>query len=343
MQPINLPQLITNSRIQAFQTCRRKHQFSYELAIKPAQQDSAALRFGTVFHEALDVRAKGGDAVATVDMLYQDAPPEQAVERATCRALVAAYCAYWGEESHEVIASEIAFEIPLTNPDTGAASTRYKLAGKIDKVVRLADGRLAVMEHKTTGESIDEGADYWLRLRLDSQISTYMLAAKRLGHEVETVLYDVIRKPGIAPKQVPTLDENGLQIYVLESGARALKKDGTPYQSAGDGRKLLSHTETAEEFGDRLAADIAGRPEFYFQRREIPRLDSDLEEAAQEIWDAQKAIAEAANTGRHYRNSSACFRMGRCQYFDLCFAGWKPGDSLPAAFVHAENAHSELV
>lgn len=209
--------------------------------------------------------------------------------------------------------------------------------------MRLRDGRLAVMEHKTTGDSIDSGSDYWLRLRIDHQISLYMLAAKELGHDVQTVLYNVIRKPSIAPKQIPLLDSNGIKIVEDENGMRVMKKDGTPRESgdAEKGYKLKQRIEAPDEFGQRLAADIIARPEFYYARQEIPRLTADLDEFRWELWQQAQAIREAQRANRWIRNSGACLSMGRCPYLNVCHNGLST-DELPAGFVRVANIHPEL-
>lgn len=119
-------------------------------------------------------------------------------------------------------------------------------AGKIDGLVELADGRLALKEDKTTGDSISSESDYWLRLRFNSQLMQYVLAARQLGWDVAVIIYDVVRKPAIRPKQI--------------------KVEG------------VTRTETPEEFSKRLFEDTQSRPEFYFARREVPILESDLEE-----------------------------------------------------------------
>jgi len=48
--------VLTNSRIKTFQTCRRKHYYSYELGIeKVDQEERYALWFGSLMHEALRI------------------------------------------------------------------------------------------------------------------------------------------------------------------------------------------------------------------------------------------------------------------------------------------------
>jgi hypothetical protein len=207
-----------------------------------------------------------------------------------------------------------------------------------------ATGRLAVKETKTTGDTIDRSSDYWLKLRIDQQISLYMLAAKHLGYDVETVLYDVIRKPGMAPRLVPLTDAEGAKIVLDREGNRVRTKDGKKWResgSEGDGYTLQVRKETPDEFFERLRADIASRPTFYYAREEIPRLSADLEDCREELWQQQQDIREAQKSGRWYRNSAQCSAMGRCQYLDICHAGFTDG-TLPGRFVQVADIHPEL-
>lgn len=367
---MTLPQLqgsklLTNSSMSTFKTCRRKWLYRYGLGIR-RDVDARPLRMGGAVHLGLDYMAKGRvDAIVEAIESYAQFPlwanspdtqHEWLVERETVAGLLSGYLWRWNVDGlspdisvAKVIASEIAFDLPIRNPDTGGQSTVFRVAGKIDKIVRLGDGRLAVMEHKTCGEDLSPESDYWKRLRIDQQISLYMLAAREMGHPVQTVLYDVIRKPSIAPKQVPVLDENGLKIVVDINGERVYitnKKDeltDKPRQSADKekGYTLLSRVETPIEFGERLTSDIAKRPDFYYARQEIPRLDSDLEEFRHELWDQQQDIRAAQLHDRHFRNTSACLIMGRCEFLDLCHNGIQP-DSVPSGFVRVSDIHPEL-
>lgn len=236
-------------------------------------------------------------------------PFEWEVERTKVARLLHGYYWRWEGDGLDILATEQSFELPLVNPSTLRPSRTWLLAGKIDKIVRLEDGRLAIQEHKTTGDSIDTGSDYWPRLRLDQQISLYVLAARQLGFNVETVLYDVIRKPGIEPK-----------IVDRKSGRR----------------------ETADEYGDRLTEDIGTRPDFYFARKEIPRLEKDLEEFSYEVWQQAHQLRDCQTVNRWYRNTNSCLMPYRCDFFDLCSNGYDPADGVPPGFVQMTNVHPEL-
>jgi hypothetical protein len=367
--------LLTNSRMQTAKTCPRKHHYSYNLGIRPAG-DVHFYRFGGNTHHGLDRRAKGDeidDAILAAVAGYEDLPGwcqtedqvhDWRVERETIATLLSGYFWMWEREDVrpelrpiEIIASEISFDLPILNPDTKRPVKGFRLAGKIDKIVRLADGRVAVMEHKTTTDSIEPTSDYWLKLKMDHQISTYFYAARELGHDVQTVLYDVIRKPGIEPRQIPVLDEQGRKIVLDGRGIRQLKEKykqdgspakghGEPYASVPDDKKelgwfLQTRRETPEEFGARLLQDLTDRPDFYYARQEIPRLDADIDDFCWELWQQQQQIRDARKYGRHFRNTAACTLMGRCAYLDVCSTGGF-GEQLPAAFQRVSDIHPEL-
>jgi len=237
----------------------------------------------------------------------------------TLRSLLAGHFWRYADAPLTIIAGEQQFSMPIRNPATRSSSRTFDLCGKIDAIVKLHDGRLAVLEYKTAGEDIGSAANYWLRLRCDQQISTYVLAARHLGFDVETVLYDATRKPTIAPKQIPALDAAGKKIVEDATGTRIFKKDGKPRESASaaEGWTLKTTTETPAQFGTRVLADIGERPDYYYARREIARLQQDLDEFAQELWEQAGAIRDSQRVGRWYRN------VGRmtcewCPYATLC-------------------------
>lgn len=310
-------ELLTHSRMATAKTCLKKHYFAYELGIRPEGYESKPLRIGTAVHIGLDMHAQGHDWSAIANAVQREyaGPPacgdtvEWEVECVTVLRLLHGYFWRWENDGIEVVATEQEFKLPLVNPTTGHKSTTAMVAGKIDKIIRLPDGRLAIMEHKTTSDSLDTGSDYWARLRLDQQISLYMLAARALGHDVQTVLYDVIRKPSIAPK-----------IVDRKTGRR----------------------ESPEEFGDRLTTDLGTRPDFYFGRREIPRLEADLTEFQAELWDQHKTLSTCRKYGRWYRNTNACLHPYRCDYFELCSNGIDASETVPLGFVKLTNCHPEL-
>jgi hypothetical protein len=345
-----MTQLLTYSRQDCFKTCRKKHWWSYEMRIRPIY-DARALRMGSVWHHALELLVTALEvAVAYIRGTYRYCP-EQFDEtdwNYECETMVRLVCGYawrWENDGLDYIATEKGFELGLENPATGKPTTVFRLAGKIDGIVKLEDGRLAVMEHKTIGESIDSDAPLWRRLRIDHQISFYVNAARRLGYDVATVLYDVTRKPTIKPADVPLTDSDGLPIVTDRNNIRVFTKQGKP-RKTGDKEKgytLNTRPMTVEEWGEKLNEDIAARPDYYYARNEVPRLDSELEECQQEVWQIQKTIREAQLEGWWFRT------VGRdtckyCAYYDLCTSGFSPlTDPIPEGFEIVENPHPELM
>lgn len=373
---------LTHSEIQTAKTCLRKHRLAYGIGLRQTQS-AQPLRFGTAFHEALDIRAKlmsdgQGHEKATAqarevacqmyDAQGDVSDPEHAVWRVILNTMIHLYDWRWAEQDRgiSIVESEISFDIPLRNPDTNAPSRTFTQAGKIDKIVTLPDGRTAIMEHKTAGKDIDPTSDYWKRLRIDSQISYYYIAALELGHEVETILYDVIRKPSIGFTDITqgrskTLVETGEYFIKGDDGDVSVGRIGSIDMAVGGdvtkalidgevatvkaGKKegTFSIRETPSLYAMRLTHEVGQNPDRYFQRREIPRIESDIEEAQIEIWEEAKRIAFHNNRGVWPRNTNACIGFGKCEYFELCTQGFDPlRDDAPEGFEIRETIHGEL-
>jgi len=334
-------EILTHSSMQAWRDCRRKFYFSYILGIRKDRTESY-FRFGGNFHNGLDLRAQGFSqnyAIQESTASYGDIPAwcndeetelEWWVEREKVANLLAGYFWRWQNDDIEIIETEQTFSLPIINQSNNEQSQHFRTAGKIDKIVRLRDGRIALMEHKTTSDSIDDNSVYWDRLRIDSQISHYMLNARKMGHELDTILYDVIRKPTIKPKK---LTKSQQKIFASQKVWFGVRFDYAE----------VPQRETPEMYGARLLADIQERPNHYFARREIPRTANDMEEYADELWGISEDIQQAKESGRWYRNTRQCNLMGKCPYADLCFQGVPITDgSVPAGYKHLTNVHPEL-
>lgn len=360
---LSLPQLLTNSAASCFKRCPREYFHRYRQGIRPAT-DTPPLRIGSVIHDALDMRRKGADIEAITQMIDtryamqptrdMDDAMELDVERVIVHALVDGYYAAWQHDytpgNHHpltpvrVVASELSFELPLRNPTTNRPIRAFKRAGKIDAINELADGRTAIFETKTTGDNIEDTSDYWTVLGIDPQISGYLCAAQDMGIKAETIVYDVIHKPGMRPCQIPLTDDQGVKIVLDSEGQRVKNKDGKTWKQSGDsalGYTLQTRPETPAEFDVRLRADIAARPTYYYARREIPRLTSDLDDYRAELVQVAQTMQDAISKGRFYRNTSSCRSMRRCEYLPICANGLDPNNP-PPGFVVVSDLHPEL-
>lgn len=316
-------QLITASRLRDARACQRLHRYRYVDGYRPAET-SGPQRFGTLLHLGLEAwwRGSGDDRLSAAS--HAMAGESDPFDLAKAEELLLGYHLRWGAEPYEVIAVEAEFHAPLVNPATGQPSRTWRLAGKIDVLVRdPRDGSTLLVEHKSASEDITPGSDYWRRLRMDGQISQYYEGARALGHRVHGCLYDVILKPALRP----------LLATPIES--RKFTKDGKLYAVQRD------HDETPEEYRVRIREAIAAEPNRYYARGTVVRLESEMAEALHDVWQITRQIREAELAGRHPRNPDACVRYGRtCQFFDVCTGAASLDD--PALFTREENIHPEL-
>jgi hypothetical protein len=242
------------------------------------------------------------------------------------------YHAKWKDEGIVPIAVEQISQANLFNPDTERTSRTFRVAGKLDVLVEQS-GRQLLMDHKSTSEPItDPAAPYWQQLVIEGQVTHYMLLEWLNGRKLDGAIWDVIRKPSIAPRKLKKAEQRA-----VASGFEYF--DQIPSEAS---REAVVHDdrETLELYTARLIHDCTSeRPEWYFQRRPVPRLDSEIFEYARELWShGQDLIATRAND-RHTRNSGACMMYGSpCQFLGIC-SGYDTPDSdkwQPKKDIHPE-------
>lgn len=295
---------LTHSARSKFQACPRAYNIAYVQKIRPVES-SAALAFGTAIHALLEVYWNNlqkdledsdfGPVLKSIPDLY---------DQAKAWALILGYAQKWRAsdvETYNTVCVEAPFQAPLMNPETGALSRTWALAGKIDGIIEeKATGKTVILEHKTTSMDVAPGADYWLKLPIDGQVSGYYVGAQALGFDCRDCVYDVIRKPSIKPLKATPVE------------ARKYKKDGTLYATCRE------TDETPAEYFARLKADIAERPDWYFARQSVARPDKDLVDYLEDMWMVGRQIADAERLNRWPRNPSSCNGYGKCDYFDVC-------------------------
>jgi len=296
-----MKELLTASRMGTLLACPRRHFWRYEVGLK-TEHEAQALRFGSAWHAAMEGRWQGLPFEAALEGALKDRAFEE-IQVATLSGLLAGYYRRYEADCVKELHAEVEFRHPIEGSRT------FDSAGKIDGLGVLVDGRLALVEHKTTSDSVEAGSDYWLRLRLNQQVMQYLVAARALGWDVHVILYDVTKKPAIRQKQ----------------------------------------NETAAAFGDRLAADTQERPDFYYARREVPVLDQDLEEFKVQRYELSKLIlalrqAERRTSLREQawpRNVNGMSCQG-CEFAGFCLQGvHADAEHVPAGF-RVGKVHEEL-
>lgn len=339
-------QIITTSRMKAFNACLRMHHIKYELGYRPVE-DREASEFGSIFHKGLEAwwlaHAQGrplvalAEAQAALTAAAQGATHFDEVSAAKASLLMVGYDARWSAAmaDFEVIGVESAFTAQLPVPANAKRARGLRVAGKIDVLVRrLSDGTNWNVEHKTTSADLTPGSIYWQRLRMDTQVSVYFEGAEALGYPLTGCLYDVISKPQQRPYKATPQEQRK---YTKEKR----DKFGTVTEPSRLYATQRAEDETMEEFKARMAAEIASAPEAYFQRSEVVRLEHELEESRRDTYDTAMMIREARNRGQAPRNPDACFLFNRaCDFLGVCDGTERLDDA--SKFKRLPTVHPEL-
>jgi hypothetical protein len=238
----------------------------------------------------------------------------QRLVAAKCRALITGYDRRWAEAGYVPERVEETLTSDLYNPDTKGKSRTFQVAGKLDVVANYLNRRVLV-DHKTTSQDItDPNAPYWRQLVVEGQVSHYMLLQWMHAEKCDDAMWDVIRKPGISPKKI------------TKAEIKSVTSLGTYYDlrvSEEDKRTFLqgSERETYAMYEARLVHDCTKeRPEWYFSRRSVPRMDSEILDYARELWQhSQDILYTRQQPGLPPRNSGACMLYGApCKFLGIC-------------------------
>ena len=128
-------ELLTQSSLKTFRACPRRYFYRYEERVRPVSESAKPLLQGKSIHAALETWWKTGDLEAAVAALLSEDPMDRAKEQ----AMVMGYHARWedAQKAIKVVAVEQEYQTPLINPETGAASRTFMLAGRIDGLAEV--------------------------------------------------------------------------------------------------------------------------------------------------------------------------------------------------------------
>lgn len=341
--------LLTSSRLKCWRACPRQHHYRYELARAARAPESAASALGTTVHAALeawwqtwqrDPSGYGALDAALYAVRGDEDGSDESSERqerdpytaALTSALVIAYDTRWSRwaASVEVLGVEQPFVAPLAHPITGQRARRWAVAGKMDVLLRLSDGRTAIVDHKVTASDARVGSDWRRKLTLDPQVSTYLLGAAELGHPADLALWDVIQKPALRPHKA--------------AADVKLKLDGTPRA----GQRLTD--ETPDEYQERLIQKLADAgPEAALAHVEVVRTDAEHDAHAWALYHTVREIEESRAVVRAcngdvravMQNAGACMAYGSpCPFLPVCEGTASIDD--PTRYRRLPVAHAEL-
>jgi hypothetical protein len=319
----------TYSLWSLFRNCRKAAHWRYVLELVPLEKDRN-LSFGSLIHACLETWHGTRDLAAALEHVDRACPnraqdEEQRRVWHLATAMMRGYAARYPTEEFEVVALEKSFEGDIVNPETGAKSRSFTLAGKVDGIVRLG-GEHFLVEHKTAA-AVDAG--YLERLWTDFQVTLYAFYVEQaLGIRIAGVLYNVLVKARLQQGAGETEAEFEAR------RAELLAKSKTGKTTAK--RRL---PESDDEFQARLAAKYAEPGMFHREMLYISREQFDTLRA--ELWELTQAFLDARRRDVWYQNTSFCFQYGRpCPYFALCRSGGSP--NVIENFYQRLPPHEEL-
>ncbi len=339
---------LTNSRVACFRDCPRKHHISYVMGVRPVER-KYALRFGEVTHLCLEAwwLATGEARLQAALEAAKKAIANEEMddfELVKVEEVMRGYHFRWIEvqEGIRTIHVEHEFHLPLLSPS--GTPSEFQISGKMDALAELQDRGVFVVEHKTTTEDMSPGSTYFRKLILNSQVSTYHNATRRLHFEPAGCLYDVLARPTMKPTNIPLTDAGGVKIVLDSAGRRVQVKSGKKWRETGDkteGYVLQTREETPDEFRLRLRLDIADNPDSYFQRVPVARTEWDECESEKDLWNTAQMMRFSVENDYHPRNDRACFNYhSECEYLSVCTGTGDLND--PLVFRKIENEHEEL-
>lgn len=347
-----VPQSATS--ISDYKRCPWLHYLRHVLRIRPIEEPESA-RQGTNWHKCLEILTDpegGRDAmIVHLNEAYANCPPSIELTDWEIERIILLYSAlgwqwYYNDDQVETIAREIHFKRQINN--------LYSRRGKIDRIIRR-NGQLLLGEYKSTSKPIDSGSIYWDHLKLDSQLTLYLIEARhaQLAGKLEEygisatdplisgMLYDVWRRPTIRPKKLTQAETKkflidgqyfgeGFKGHTEEMGGAigvsvnkvtaeiTLGAEPKPTKKNPNPIRAFAIRETPEMFGARLLADIREQPEKYFARREIARTDQELERADAEFSNIARLTHFMTQRDLWFHNEHQCIVKWRCAFTPIC-------------------------
>lgn len=295
--------------LRLFMDCQMRFFLSHEEQILPPGQPREdklreAVRTACARHGAAPLETIAATAIAwEFGALSPDDTSPAAYSAQRAHAMYEAWAARWAAADHPLAALEVVEGAEAFDLRIGYLDRPWLARGERDGIVQLPDGRLALLRRWITGESIGPDDDLTHRLRLDLEAQLHAASALHDEHEVEVIVFDVLRKPSLHPHPANT--------------------------------EVLA--EPPQDYRKRVLNELARAPATYFTRFEVP-LTRQTKRPLSSIADRALEDLERARRGRFWwKNTAACTRRGStCPYLRICSAGeYRQADPLPPGWSRA--------
>jgi len=281
-------------------------------------------------------------ALTAVNACLANATDQQQLVGAKVRGLLRGYDARWADAPYVPVVVEKVLEGELhnlSNEKRISTSRTFRIAGKLDVICEY-HGKRFVFDAKTTSEDIaDPDSPYWRQLIVEAQPTHYLLLCWLNGIKADGAVWDCVKKPNIRPRQLKPAE---LKSVVSDNPwfnekVSEVDRNNLIAESATDRTPI----ESLAMYESRLAWDCTEvRPQYYFQRRQLPRLDQEIHQYSRELWDMAQDVLACRNTGRNYKSPEACMAWGRpCTFLGVC-SGYDTIES--DRWTRREWPHNEL-
>jgi hypothetical protein len=286
---------VTQSYIHKWRECPKSARLSLQGLYKPS--DSAALNFGNVFHEALDIgyswiRDKKIKKVEDIpfNSIYQavilafktyfneaSIEGKQLYELSfgIMEAILPIYFDYWKDDLTEMNWYFLEDEFCVKHPTIG-----IPVRGKFDGVYIDKQEKYWLFETKTKGQW-NEG-NLALMIERDLQVNLYLWALeKTIKERARGVLYNIVRRPLLRRKA----------------------------------------SEKMSTFIERIKNDVLSRPEHYFSRLEITIPEKQTEKFKKSLEIELKKFKDwwYDDPSNDIEYTNACIgKYGACSYLNYC-------------------------
>ncbi len=308
--------LLTYSALNTFRNCPRKYKNRYVDQLRPRER-AEALSFGSVIHTSIELwyRSQNSasrlqDVLAYIDDAFENRVVDENMlaQWHLASAMMRGYADRYTHEEFEIVEVEKEFVGEIRNPDTGRQSQTFRIAGKVDAIVRSHDG-MYLLEHKTAS-TID--GNYLDKLWTDTQIALYCHYLRELGYPIVGVIYNVLLKSRLKQGRGETEEE-----YEIRRAELAAKN------KSGKSTAKRQVPETGAEFQARLNEWYSRTESFH---REFIYLSEDrLDMLQDEVWEITQQYLDAKRRGKWLLNTSNCFSYQRpCEYLAYCQSGFNP-------------------
>lgn len=285
---------VTQSEIGTFNSCRYKWYLNYKLLWTP-KKPIAPFEDGSAFHDALEAFGKGVPLVKIMaDMrkgyekiikavkipVTQEMADDYQLRIMKLQGMVTGYVNRYKHLYHndwEILDNEEEFAVLV---ESKRPKLSFIFRGKKDKRIRVRKTlKVKLVEHKSAAQI---PASYINKLTMDRQTLTYTWADwKVYGKDcADSVVYDVVKKPGIRQTKKETRQDYFERLQVL-------------------------YTEKADDhfFQETLV----------YSKKMLKKFERDTINIVAEM----RHVAKSFKT-RALRNYGACNEYGGCPYKDIC-------------------------